>query len=174
MDAAPLSGFQFDGLRGSPGNAHGGASMARRISIPALVVIAAFALMSRAMAQDVPPEIENAKNSAVGTINADAVYVRSGAGDNYYPTMKVNTGTQVTVVGVKFDWLKCLPPEGSFCYVAKVYVDKAAGDTGTINKDDVNVRAGSSLNAMKTTVQGKLTQGQSVKILGEQDEYYKI
>src|SRR6185295_12541250 len=48
------------------------------------------------------------------------------------------------------------------------------GDTGTVNKDDVNVRAGSALNAMKTTVQGKLTQGQSVKILGEQDEYYKI
>src|SRR6478752_9162626 len=102
--------------------------MARRISILALVVIAAFALVSRvAMAQDVPPEIENAKNSAIGTINADAVYVRSGAGDNYYPTMKLNTGTQVTVVGVKFDWLKVLPPEGSFCYVAKVYVEKGAG-----------------------------------------------
>jgi uncharacterized protein YgiM (DUF1202 family) len=146
--------------------------MARRFS--SLFVVIALALASRAIAQDVPPEIENAKNSAIGTINADAVYVRSGAGDNYYPTMKLNNGTQVTVVGVKFDWLKCLPPEGSFCYVAKVYIEKGAGDTGTVNKDDVNVRAGSSLNAMKTTVQGKLSQGQSVKILGEQDEYYKI
>jgi uncharacterized protein YgiM (DUF1202 family) len=146
--------------------------MARRFS--SLFVVIALALTSRVIAQDLPPEIENSKNSAIGTINADAVYVRSGAGDNYYPTMKVNNGTQVTVVGVKFDWLKCLPPEGSFCYVAKVYIEKGAGDTGRVNKDDVNVRAGSALNAMKTTVQGKLSQGQSVKILGEQDEYYKI
>jgi hypothetical protein len=88
--------------------------------------------------------------------------------------MKLNTGAQVTVVGVKFDWLKILPPEGSFCYVGKAYVDKGAGDTGTINRDNVNVRAGSSLNAMKTTVQGRLNNGQQVKILGEQDEYYTI
>ena len=126
------------------------------------------------LAQEVPPEIENAKSSAVGEINADSVYIRSGAGDNYYPTMKLNTGAQVTVVGVKFDWLKILPPEGSFCYVAKAFVDKGADNSGTVNRDDVNVRAGSSLNAMKTTVQGKLSSGQKVKILGEQDEYYKI
>jgi hypothetical protein len=88
--------------------------------------------------------------------------------------MKLNTGAQVTVVGVKFDWLKILPPEGSFCYVAKAFVDKGAGDSGTVNRDDVNVRAGSALNMMKTTVQGKLTSGQTVKILGEQDEYYTI
>jgi hypothetical protein len=60
--------------------------MARRLSTFVLVLIALVS--SRSWAQDVPPEIENAKNSAIGTINADAVYVRSGAGDNYYPTMK--------------------------------------------------------------------------------------
>src|SRR5205085_2939487 len=61
-----------------------------------------------------------------------------------------------------------------FCYVSKQLIDKGAGDIGTVNRDDVNVRAGSALNAMKTTVQGKLSVGQQVKILGEQDEYYKI
>jgi len=125
-------------------------------------------------AQDVPPEIANAKSSAIGEINADGVYVRSGAGDNYYPTTKLSTGAQLTIVGVKYDWLKCLPPQGSFCYVAKAFVDKGAGDVGTVNRDDVNVRAGSDLNTLKTTVQGKLSSGQQVKILGEQDEYYKI
>ena len=148
--------------------------MARSLLPAALFILSVFALVSLALAQDVPPEIENAKNSAVGEINADSVYVRSGAGDNYYPTQKVNAGTQVTVVGVKFDWLKILPPQGSFCYVAKAFIDKGAGDAGTVNRDDVNVRAGSDLNAMKTTVQGKLSSGQQVKILGEQDEYYKI
>ena len=55
--------------------------MARRLSYLALVI--AFSFTARAMAQDVPPEIENAKNSAIGTINADAVYVRSGAGETW-------------------------------------------------------------------------------------------
>ena len=145
--------------------------MARSL-VPSLIL--GLLVLTPAVAQEVPPEIENAKNSAVGQINADAVYVRSGAGDNYYPTMKLNTGTEVTVVGVKFDWLKILPPQGSFCYVAKAFVDKGAGDVGTVNREDVNVRAGSALNAMKTTVQGKLSSGQQVKIVGDQDEYYKI
>ena len=69
--------------------------------------------------------------------------------------MKLNTGAKVTVVGERFEWLKVVPPEGSFCYIAKAFVDRN-GDTGTVNRPDVNVRAGSSLNAMKTTVQAKL------------------
>jgi uncharacterized protein YgiM (DUF1202 family) len=125
-----------------------------------------------AFAQDVPPEIATARNSAVAEINSDGVYIRSGAGDNYYPTTKLNKGTQVTVVGAKFDWLKIVPPQGSFSYVAKAFVDKQADGTGIVNRDDVNVRAGSELNAMKTSVQGKLARGQQVKILEEVDEYY--
>jgi uncharacterized protein YgiM (DUF1202 family) len=145
--------------------------MARSL-LPALLVLT---LSSFLFAQDVPPAIDNAKISAVGQISADSVYIRSGAGDNYYPTMKLNTGAEVTVVGVKFDWLKILPPQGSFCYVSRDFIDKApSGDVGTVNRDDVNVRAGSSLNAVKTTVQAKLKTGDRVKILGEQDEYYKI
>jgi uncharacterized protein YgiM (DUF1202 family) len=142
----------------------------------AAAVSLAFAgpLAAPLRAQDVPPEVENAKHSAEGRIIGDGVYVRSGAGDNYYPTMKVNSGTPVTVVGVKFDWLKITPPDGSFCYVAKAFVDRGAGDTGKVNRDGINVRAGSTVNAMKTTVQATLSSGQEVKILGEQDEYYKI
>src|SRR5205085_6799858 len=36
------------------------------------------------------------------------------------------------------------------------------------------VRTGSELNPMKTTVQTKLDAGTDVKIVGEQEEYYKI
>jgi hypothetical protein len=152
--------------------------MSRRYFLT-FAAVALFALASpmlrRARAQDVPPAVDNSKNAALGEITGDAVYVRSGAGDNYYPTMKLNAGATITVVGERFDWLKILPPEGSFCYIAKAFVDKApSGDSGVVNRAEVNVRAGSSLNAMKTTVQAKLAQGQQVKILGEQDEYYKI
>ena len=40
--------------------------------------------------------------------------------------------------------------------------------------DSVNVRAGSTMNAMKVQVVCQMSAGEEVKILGEQDEYYKI
>ncbi|HLL90479.1 MAG TPA: hypothetical protein VK324_14360 [Tepidisphaeraceae bacterium] len=150
---------------------------ARLVAVSALALAACAAVP--AVGQDAPsvqaPEVENAKYNFQGTINANAVYVRSGPGDNYYPTVKLDQGANVTVVGIKFDWLKITPPEGSFSYVAKAYVSKTGdGTSGTVDKNDLNVRAGSTLNDMKTTVQAKLDQGTAVRILGEKDEYYKI
>ena len=71
---------------------------------------------------------------------------RSGARDDAYPTMKLDKGAQVTVVGLKFAWLKILPPEGSFAYVPKVYIERRGnGSVGratreTIAKDDFIAR----------------------------------
>jgi uncharacterized protein YgiM (DUF1202 family) len=127
-----------------------------------------------AVAQVVPPTVENSRNSAECVVNTDNVYVRSGAGDNYYPTMKLSKGTKVTVVGEKFDWLKITPPAGSFSYVGKHFIEKTGEGTGKVNRENVNVRAGSDLNALKTTVQAQLSPGQEVKILDEVEEYYKI
>lgn len=122
------------------------------------------------------PEVENAKHSFEGVINANAVYVRSGPSENFYPTVKLDKGAKVTVVGIKYNWLKIEPPEGSFSYVAKAYVQRHGdGSEGVVAENaSPNVRAGSDLNAMKTTVQTKLQPGQRVRIMGEQDEYFKI
>src|SRR5690242_11062752 len=70
------------------------------------------------------PVIESSKFQAVGAVNANAVFVRSGPSENDYPVMKLDKGAQVTVVGARFEWLKIVPPDGSFCYVAKAYVEK--------------------------------------------------
>lgn len=120
------------------------------------------------------PEVQNSKYQFAGTINADAVLVRSGPSDNYYPTARLDKGASVTVVGITFDWLKILPPEGSFSYIAKAYVNKGADDKGTVTRAAINVRAGSAISPMKTAVQTKLNTGDTVDIIGEQDEYYKI
>jgi len=119
-------------------------------------------------------EIENSKFQFEGEVNGNAVYVRSGPSDSDYATTKLDKGAKVTVVGIKFDWLKVLPPEGSFCYVAKAYVEKR-GD-GTVGRvtNTLNVRVGSALLPMKTKVATKLEPNQDVTILGEQDEYFKI
>ena len=117
----------------------------------------------------VVPQVENAKHQFLGEINDNAVFVRSGPSNNFYATQRLSKGTRVTVVGIKYDWLKILPPEGSFSYVPQAYVTRRGdGKVGRVNQT-ANVRAGSALNAVKTTVQLEMDQGQDVTILGELD-----
>jgi uncharacterized protein YgiM (DUF1202 family) len=89
-------------------------------------------VVSAAWAQEQPiVEVPTARNSVIGEIAGTSVNVRSGPAESYYPTMQLSKGDKVTVVGHKFDWLKILPPEGSFSYIAKIYVDRdGAAPTG--------------------------------------------
>lgn len=117
--------------------------------------------------------VENANFQFKGKIKS-TVFVRSGPSNNFYPTMKLDKGAEVTVVGIKYDWLKIAPPPGSFSYVPRAYVERRGdGKIGRVT-NTLNVRAGSSENQIKTTVQTKLVEGQDVTIIGEQDEYFKI
>jgi uncharacterized protein YgiM (DUF1202 family) len=174
-------------------NAHGGAAMSfaqtprtfvSRFAIGFFVFGMACPVLSRAEqpaeapaapAEAAQPAIDNAQNTVGGLINANAVFVRCGAADSSYPTMRLDKGARVNVVGMKADWLKIVPPDGSFCVILKAYVDRTGdGSSGKVNKDSVNVRAGSTLNTLKVQVACQLGIGDEVKILGEQDEYYKI
>ena len=120
-------------------------------------------------------DIETARHSFDGIVNANSVFVRSGPTDSAYTTMQLHKGDRVTVVGVKLDWLKIAPPEGSFCYVGKLFVDRHGdGTLGRINKDKVNIRAGSQLNSMTYAILSEAAEGTEVTILGEHDEYYRI
>ena len=151
-------------------------SLVIRSLIP-LFAPAFFAAFSPAMVrgEDPVPQVDNSKVSVVGIVNSNEVYVRSGPGENYYATIKLDKGAKVMVVGLKYDWLKIIPPDGSFSYVAKAFVEKRGdGSTGQVTKPDLNVRAGSDLVAIKTVVQTKLDENEDVTILGEQDEYFKI
>ena len=130
-----------------------------------------------ALAQDAIPQpnVANSRYQIDGVINVDSVYVRSGPGEGYYPTQELTKGAAVTVVGIKFDWLKILPPDGSFSYVNAAFVDHPGDSSaGKINRDNVNVRAGSLTNAMKTTVQTHLDSGAQVEIIGKEEEFLKI
>ena len=56
-------------------------------------------------------------------VAADDVYVRSGPGENYYPTDKLKTGDQVEVY--RHDpggWLAIRPVPGSFSWVSARYL----------------------------------------------------
>ena len=128
-----------------------------------------------ARAQDVAPaEVENSKYQFAGVVNSNAVFVRSGPSENDYATMKLDKGAEVKVVGIRFEWLKVVPPEGSFCYVAKAFIDRrGAGNVGRVQQT-LNVRVGSQLNELKAKIASKLEPGTDVEILGEEQEYFKI
>ena len=99
------------------------------------------------------PAADAAQQPFYGLINQDNVYLRSGPSDVFYATAKLNKGAKITVVATRDPWLKIVPPEGSYCYVARAYVEKRGdGTVGRVTKNDLNVRAGSSLNGLKTTV----------------------
>jgi len=131
-------------------------------------------------AQSAPVKEAPAQQPYYGVLNDDNVYIRSGPSDErYYATEKLNKGAKITVVETvlvqKEEWLKIIPPEGSFSYVAKAHVDKRGdGSVGRVTRPNLNVRAGSSLNNYKTTVQASLEEGDDVKIIGEDADYFKI
>jgi SH3-like domain-containing protein len=129
-----------------------------------------------ARGDDATPDsaLENAKFHFIGRVNSPSAFVRAGPTDNDYPVLKLDDGAQVTVVGEHFGWLKIAPPEGSFGYVAKAYVEKHGdGSEGRV-VNSVMVRIGSTLNAMKAVVATRLQPGSEVNIIGEADEYFKI
>lgn len=148
----------------------------RLICVPLWSLIALCLLLFTPLrAQDaLQSEIENSKFQFTGVVNANAVFVRSGPSENDYPTIKLDRGAEVTVVGLRFDWLKVVPPEGSFCYVAKAFVDRrGTGSVGRVTST-LNVRVGSQLNELKAKIATKLEPGTDVEIIGEEQEYYKI
>ena len=115
----------------------------------------------------------------IAEISADDVYVRSGPGVNYYFCGKLNKGDKVKVVGTKFSWSQIAPPEGSFSWISKQYVQQDAVNkqAGTVTGDAVRVYAGSDavLPVNSTSMQVKLNKGDKVRLLAEEkDGYYKI
>jgi uncharacterized protein YgiM (DUF1202 family) len=140
-----------------------------------LVFAGPLSLPLRAQEEAALPEVPNSKYQFSGLINSNSVNIRSGPSENYYATLKVDKGAPVTVVGIKFDWLKILPPDGSYSVITRQFVTKNPdGTTGTVSGDNVRVRAGSHLTPVKITVQCQLKKGAQVQIIGEQEEYYQI
>jgi len=124
-------------------------------------------------------EVDTSSFPYTAEITGNDVYVRSGPGTNFYHCGKLNAGEKVKVVDKQFSWSRIVPPAGSFSWISMQYVDVAPNDqtVGIVNGDNVRVYAGSDYvkPLYSTTLQGKLSKGEKVKLLGEQmDDYYKI
>lgn len=127
-------------------------------------------------------DVASVKEPFVATITADKVYVRSGPGTAYYELGHLNKGDLVYIVGsIKTSggggWYQILPPNGTYCLIAKEMVElDPGGATGTVAKDYVNVRAGTAMNKARdpSAVLTVVRKGTKLKVIGTNEKYYEI
>ncbi len=101
-------------------------------------------------------------------VTTDDVYVRSGPGKNYYPTMKLPRGATVEVY--RHDpggWYAIRPPEGCFSWVSGKYVEPGDDGIGIITGDRVVARVGSQFSDIRDVIQVRLYEGEEVELLGQ-------
>ena len=99
-------------------------------------------------------------------VTAENVYVRSGPGDNYYPTEKLKAGDKVEVY--RHDpggWLAIRPVPGSFSWVAGRYLQLGNKNIATVTEDRVAARVGSRFSDVRDCVQVRLHRGEAVEVL---------
>ena len=130
-----------------------------------------------APAAQTPEQAAAVTQAFTGQVTADRVYVRSGPGAAYYEMGQLTKGDTVEVVGSRLNWYQILPPNGSFCMVAKDLVETdASNSTATVKGDYVNVRAGTALSKVRepSAVLCVVRKGTKLTILGATDKYYEV
>jgi len=126
-----------------------------------------------------PAEVNQAAFPYVGEITGAELNIRSGAGTNFYSCGKISSPARVVVVGQKFSWSQILPPQGSFSWIFKQYVQTDVNNSGVgiVNADNTRVYAGADdRDAMVSdSIQTALSKGQKVRLIGAAvGDYYKI
>ena len=146
-----------------------------RLLLTAALSFSACAALPPVVCAEDPSQTETeAKHAFLGEVNANSVFIRSRASEDAYATMKLNRGDKVTVVGLKGNWLKVVPPEGSFAYVPKSFVImRGDGTVGRMNREWI-AKAGSELNDLAVQPMATLHEGEDVMIIGQHNEYFKI
>lgn len=127
---------------------------------PVAALLASLPWISTAVA-DPPPGFPYK-----ATVTANDVYVRSGPGENYYPTDKLKTGDQVEVY--RHDpggWCAIRPPAGSFSWVSGRRLKLENKELATVVEDHVPARVGTRFSDMREVIQVRLNRGETVEVL---------
>ena len=98
----------------------------------------------------------------------DEVFVRSGAGDSYYPTQKLPRETVVTVH--RHDpggWYMIDPPPGSFSWIPERYVKRVNDTEGEVAEESVIAFVGSEFGDEASVFQRRLKTGEKISITGQ-------
>lgn len=97
-------------------------------------------------------------------------WVRSGAGDAFYPTQTLKKDAEITVR--RHDpggWFMIDPPEGSFSWIPEKYVRQLSSTKGEVIENNAVVFVGSSFGDETHVWQRRLTAGDSVRIVDRRE-----
>ena len=129
-----------------------------RLRFAVLVAVAASVALPTAAGQTFPYK---------AYITGHEVYVRSGPGDEYYPTGKLRSGAEVEVYRHDpGDWLAIRPPKGSFSWVSARHLKPGRDGVAEVTGDRVAARVGSELSEVRDAIQVRLERGETVEVLG--------
>jgi hypothetical protein len=134
----------------------------------------AFALFALLIAAPVSAQVRQFPYEAV--VQGDDVYVRSGPGQSYYATLKLELGDRVTVH--RHDpggWYMIAPPPGSFSLIDASLVQKTGETEGIVQVPPIDngqagraiVRIGSEFGDDHDFYGRELSSGDAVEIIGE-------
>ena len=142
-----------------------------------LVVITVLCVCITSPAPAGPP----AQLPYTAKITAEDVYVRSGPGQSYYPTDKLDKGAKVEVY--RHDpggWYAIRPPEDSFAWVSARYLTPGEGNLAVVSAENVAARVGSRFSDIRDVIQVRLRKSEVVEVLGAETDdrgehrWYKI
>ena len=110
------------------------------VLIVALLLVSLIGLAPAAIGQDVPFK---------GTVIDEITPIRAGAGRSFYIVGELSGGTEVAIEEMVFGWYKVRPPQGTYSYISRAFVDaRGDGKTGEINTHRAAVRAASVNNRL--------------------------
>jgi len=151
------------------------------------VVISLASMIPTALAEETPVAAHvagkpvGAEYPFIARITGTNVNVRSGNSQTEYACAQLDAPATVTVVDEVFGWAKVLPPEGTYSWIYKAYVDVDESDptVGVVTGDNVNVWAGADDidSGNSSGLQTKLNSGEVVELYAEQPEtgdYYRV
>jgi len=99
-------------------------------------------------------------------VTTDGTQVRSGPGENYYPTDKLKAGQEVEVY--RHDpggWYAIRPPEGGFSWVRGRNLKLEKNQLAVVQDDRVPARVGSRFSDVRDVIQVRLHRGEVVEVL---------
>lgn len=130
-----------------------------RLSILSLILTLTFSHAAYAQARKFPyPAV----------VQQADVLARSGPGQSYYATNRLQVNQRVAVH--RHDpggWYMISPPPSSFSWIRAEYVKRGSGGQGELTTNNVIVRVGSEIEDVRDVEQRRLSTGDVVSILGE-------
>ena len=136
-----------------------------RCTAPLAATVTLVLQLQTAVAESTPFE---------AVVNKEQAFAYSGysghGSDGHVQTTMLKRGDRVTVVRQDFSgWYMIEPPEGSFSWIRKSFVERHGGDTAIVSSDEAIDWIGSSVEQSGLKIFHKLSRGERVDILGERD-----